>query len=482
MARRNRGETARVDRLFRSGTAAGVADELLLERFATRHDEAAEAAFAAIVERHGPMVLGVCRRVLADPDDAADAFQATFLVLVRKAETVARRRSLGPWLYGVALRVSARSKSESARRRTVERRAGALRETAVEPPAHRGEVWDGVDRLPESLRAAVVLCYLEGLTHEQAAARLDWPVGTVRSRLARARDRLRRRFARLGLEPTTALAALPPIAASPLPTALVESTVRASMLHAVRNAFEAGLVSASVVSLTEGVIRAMITTKLRAAGAALATSLFVASAGVLAYQEGEAPKTEPAPPAKAAPSKAAPAPKVVSPRARRMAWYAEAIPNHARLAATLQAMGNLEKAAQHTEILQRLSHEWNWKVRHFDEARFPDSAYEPPDNPPSTYEFIPPRAEIRAVEYDLAFPLIREKSVEPPQPSSGTVTRPSDADVQTRIERVERKLDDVLKVLEAMNTVQGSGGRFPPKYPNPDLPAADEPRVLDPVR
>ena len=131
------------------------------------------------------MVLAVCRRVLGDPHDAEDAFQATFLVLVRKAGSIRKRGSLADWLHGVAFRVSAHARADSARRRAVERRAGTGASIAYETiPADR-DVWDEVERLPRDLRAAVVLCYLEGLTHEQAAGRLGWPVGTVRSRLAR---------------------------------------------------------------------------------------------------------------------------------------------------------------------------------------------------------------------------------------------------------------------------------------------------------
>ena len=190
-----------IDQLFRTGTAAGLSDEQLLERFATRHDEAAEAAFAALMERHGPMVLSVCRRTLTDPHDALDAFQATFLVLIRKAGSVRKRGSLASWLFGVARRVSARARRAATRRREVERSAERRNVVASETATACGEVWEEVDRLPETLRAAVVLCYLEGLTHEQAADRLGWPVGTVRSRLARARNRLRARLARRGLGP-----------------------------------------------------------------------------------------------------------------------------------------------------------------------------------------------------------------------------------------------------------------------------------------
>src|SRR6478752_2849692 len=113
-----------ISRLFRTGTAAGLSDSELLERFLLRHDEAAEAAFAALVERHGPMVLAVCRRVLSDTHDAQDAFQATFLVLVHKASTIRKRGSIADWLHGVALRVAAHTRADSARRRAVERQVG----------------------------------------------------------------------------------------------------------------------------------------------------------------------------------------------------------------------------------------------------------------------------------------------------------------------------------------------------------------------
>src|SRR4029077_4544240 len=146
-----------IGRLFRTGTVAGLSDAQLLERFILRHDEAAEAAFAALVERHGPMVLAVCRRVLNDPHDAQDAFQATFLVLVRKASTVRRRQSVAEWLYGVALRVSAHSWADSARRRSVERQAGTRSSTTYEMTPADLDVWDEVEHLPRDLRAAVVL-------------------------------------------------------------------------------------------------------------------------------------------------------------------------------------------------------------------------------------------------------------------------------------------------------------------------------------
>jgi RNA polymerase sigma factor (sigma-70 family) len=274
-----------IGRLFRTGTAAGLSDAQLLERFLLCHDEAAEAAFAALVERHGPMVLAVCRRVLNDPHDAQDALQATFLVLVRKAATIRKRGSLADWLHGVALRVSAHARADSARRRAIERRAGTESSIVYEMPAADREVWEEVEHLAQNLRAVVMLCYLEGLTHEQAARRLGWPVGTVRSRLARARDRLRTRLTRRGLAPDTAFLPMLSFRSSSLPEGLIDATVQAAMLIAARDAAEAGLVSASAAALTEGVLRTMLITKLKTAAVILMAAGAIASGvGLYAYQ------------------------------------------------------------------------------------------------------------------------------------------------------------------------------------------------------
>ena len=154
-----------------------------------------EAAFETILARHGGLVWTVCRQVLGDAHAAEDAFQATFLVLVRRAASLRVREqgSLGPWLYGVAYRIALKARQGAARRRTRERRVA---KTAVETPSDAVEhdelhalLHDEVNRLPAKYRAPVVLCYFEGRTHEEAAAALQWPVGTVRSRLSRARDR-----------------------------------------------------------------------------------------------------------------------------------------------------------------------------------------------------------------------------------------------------------------------------------------------------
>jgi RNA polymerase sigma factor (sigma-70 family) len=191
-------------------------DRALLGRFLAEHDE---AAFAALVQRHGPMVLGVCRRVLGDVHAAEDAFQATFLVLVRRAAD-ATRDHLGPWLYGVAYRTALKARVAALRRAAREQKAAAGRPVmAPESPhgspevAELGSVLDEeLGRLPGELRTAVVMCDLEGVSRREAARRLGWPESTLSSRLTLARDRLVKRLTRRGVAPVVAglVAAVPP--------------------------------------------------------------------------------------------------------------------------------------------------------------------------------------------------------------------------------------------------------------------------------
>src|SRR5262249_12099560 len=193
-------------------------------RFASGRDEGGEAAFAALVARHGPMVLGVCRQLLGDHQHAEDAFQAVFLVLARKAHSIREPELLGNWLYGVALRTARKARTRLARRRQTEERGAAGRPEAR--PAVQAEqvinreqaeaLHRGLDRLRGAFRTPVVLCYFEGLSPDEAAARLRWPSGTLRSRLVRARDKLRRGLARRSvvLSTTAMAAALAPRSAS----------------------------------------------------------------------------------------------------------------------------------------------------------------------------------------------------------------------------------------------------------------------------
>jgi polysaccharide export outer membrane protein len=205
------GFTDHMQVLFGVGTCAGMTDGQLLERFLAGRNDGGELAFEALVTRHGPMVMRTCRNLLDDPHDVHDAFQAVFLVLARRASAIRDRESVGGWLYGVAARVAARARVGAIRRNIRDRRTNQAAQSIVAvasdqndaPTIERNEgaeiVHHELGRLPEKYRAPVVLCYLEGLTHDEAAARLSWPVGTVRSRLARARDTLRTRLARRGM-------------------------------------------------------------------------------------------------------------------------------------------------------------------------------------------------------------------------------------------------------------------------------------------
>src|SRR4051812_36972860 len=190
--------------LFEDGNLAGLTDGQLLERFANRRGESAETAFAALVERHGPMVLRACRGILRDDHEAMDAFQATFLVLVHKGRSLWVRDSLGPWLHRVACRSAGRARAASGRRRSLAR---GLAESVVGRGGggDRGglvaAVHEELDRLPERYRVPILLCDLEGRTCEDAARHMGCPVGTIGSRLARGRERLRDRLARRGLAP-----------------------------------------------------------------------------------------------------------------------------------------------------------------------------------------------------------------------------------------------------------------------------------------
>jgi RNA polymerase sigma factor (sigma-70 family) len=249
------GTTHHLRVLFEAGSVVGLSDRELLDGFASGRDE---AAFTALVDRHGPMVQRVCGEVMGNFHDAQDAFQAKFLVLARHASSIRRRDSLASWLYGVALRVSASARSAAARRRVHERNRAALRADQVVEEETCGEIFGPLlhaelGRLPERFRAAVVLCFMEGRTYGEAAQVLRCPVGTIKSRLATARERLRRRLGRL------APASLPGSMRSegadgsfavplPLPASLVEATVAAAVGRATAAA-AARLASCALCSM-----------------------------------------------------------------------------------------------------------------------------------------------------------------------------------------------------------------------------------------
>jgi RNA polymerase sigma factor (sigma-70 family) len=211
---------------------AALSDGQLLQRFARSQDA---AAFAALIQRHGPMVLGVCRRVLNHEQEAEDAFQATFLVLVRRAGTLERPELLGNWLYGVAFRTAHKARARLARRRHHERQAQPM--PPAEPPDPlawqelRGVLDQELRELPAKYRVPLVLCYLEGMTNEEAARRLGWPTGSMSYRLARGRQLLRDRLRqRRQMLPTMFLATLLKQATpEEVPADLAASTLHAAL-------------------------------------------------------------------------------------------------------------------------------------------------------------------------------------------------------------------------------------------------------------
>jgi RNA polymerase sigma factor (sigma-70 family) len=262
-------------------------DAQLLEAFISRHDE---AAFTALVRRHGPMVLGVCKRVLQNVHDAEDAFQATFLILARRADTIGNPAALPGWLHEVARRTAARARTTKATRRMHERRVPDMPKTDFIADVAWRDLQpildEEVGRLPEQCRVPFVLCYLEGYTYEKAAAKLRCLPGTISRRLARARELLRRRLTQRGLAlPAGVLAAALSQNTAPaaMATPLAASTVKVALASAAGTA-AAGVVSAKVAALVDGGLRAMALTTTRFFTVLLlAVSLLAVSGGGLAY-------------------------------------------------------------------------------------------------------------------------------------------------------------------------------------------------------
>lgn len=293
-------------RLFSEGTMTGASESELLERFLSQRDE---AAFEAILRRHGPMVLAICRRILADPNDVDDAFQATFLVLVKKAGSIRDRKVLGTWLHGVARRVAVRARVNARRRRDHER--GSSEMTAWQARSSgdpdrdelRAIIDEEVTRLTEKYRTALVLCDLEGQTHEEAAANLRCPVGTVKSRLARAREALRSRLVRRGFAPSAAIVAgwLAPEPASAVTSKMISTTINAAVRLLAGRKLAAGVVSAAVAALVEQTLRGVSMNALKIMGVLTTAGVIVTSAGTFAYQTAakQAPNAATAPRQKA---------------------------------------------------------------------------------------------------------------------------------------------------------------------------------------
>jgi RNA polymerase sigma factor (sigma-70 family) len=250
-------------RVLRAHDGDGRTDGQLLERFLVHQDE---AAFAALVRRHGPMVFGVCRRILGNEADSEDSFQATFLVLVRKAPSLTSRSILGDWLHGVARFTALKAKAAATHRRAKEQAMARPDSTAEEVRNDWLPLLDEeLARLPEKYRLPIVLCDLEGKTRHEAAKQLGWPEGTVAGRLARARTTLAKALARHGVVfsgGTLAVAISQNVASACVPGSLVFTTVKAASMSAAGKAV-AGVVSAKVAALADGVMKAMLLTKLK---------------------------------------------------------------------------------------------------------------------------------------------------------------------------------------------------------------------------
>jgi RNA polymerase sigma factor (sigma-70 family) len=284
------------------GDDADRTDAELLRRFVAERDE---AAFTTLVQRYGPLVLGVCQRVLHHRQDAEDAFQATFLVLLHKAGSIKQPELVGNWLYGVAHFTAKNAKVSAARRRARERQ---VTEMAPAQDVVGEDVWrelrplldEELSRLPEKYRVPIVLCELHGKSRKEVARLLDCPEGTVSSRLARGRELLRTRLARRGVTLSAvalagALAHDSALAAVPAP--LAARTIETVMRVAAAPVPGAGIVSNQVAALTEGVLKTMFLAKLKMATALLVALALLTGAGVLARQ---ALVDEPAPPKAAA--------------------------------------------------------------------------------------------------------------------------------------------------------------------------------------
>jgi RNA polymerase sigma factor (sigma-70 family) len=266
---------------------AGLPDSTLLGMFVDQSDA---VAFEALLLRHGPMVHGVCKRILGNPHDAQDAAQATFLVLINKAKSVRRRAMIGNWLYGVARQTAIRMRSQNAKRWRREKQVAAM----PEPQAKTSETtddWETLDqelsRLPETYRIAIILCDLEGKTRKQAARQLAWPEGTLSTRLTRGRNMLAKRLAKRGLVLSVealALALGQNLASASLSPGVVSATVKAASILAAGKVVAAGLISAKVVALTKGTVLSMFLTKVKTKTAVVLVAGILGAGGLAMTQ------------------------------------------------------------------------------------------------------------------------------------------------------------------------------------------------------
>jgi RNA polymerase sigma factor (sigma-70 family) len=310
-ASRISGAIQRHRRVLLSRDEAGLTDGQLLEDYLSH---AEEAALAALVRRHGPMVWGVCRRVLRSHHDAEDAFQATFLVLVRRAASIVPREMVANWLYGVAHQTALKARATAAKRMARERQVTEM----PEPAAAEQDAWrdlrplldQELSRLPEKYRAVIVQCDLEGKTRKEAGRQLGVPDGTIAGWLARARRMLARRLGRRGVVLSAGVLATllsQKAASAAVPASVLGSTIKAARLFAAGQAAASGVISVQVAALTEGVLRSMVLYQAKLAlWAALTIGLLVGGWGVYSTRaagRSERPVASADRPAPAAPAR-----------------------------------------------------------------------------------------------------------------------------------------------------------------------------------
>jgi formylglycine-generating enzyme len=269
-----------------------LTDEQLLSAFLDRRED---AAFEAMVRRHGAMVFGVCRRILHDRHDAEDAFQATFMVFIRKSAGIGNPERLAQWLYGVANRSAWQARKKAARRRAGERQVWDMAQRQSPSDEAIQELLPFLDeelsRLPDKYKVPIILCDLEGRTRKEAAKQLKIPEGTLSTRLMRGREMLAKRLARHGTALSAgalALALTQSLANAAVPPSLVASTVKAGLLLAAGKTTATGVLSVTVAALTEKVVKTMFLSKLKMVAVLLLAGTFVGGGGLVAYRTVEA--------------------------------------------------------------------------------------------------------------------------------------------------------------------------------------------------
>src|SRR5438445_829865 len=318
-----------IHRIALGRDSVGMTDGELLKRFVAHQDK---GAFEALVRRYGPLVLGVCRRVLHQRQDAEDAFQATFLVLLHKASSIAQPELVGNWLYGVAHYTAKNAKASAARRRARERGMTEMPRAQLVADEDglqelRPLLDEEISRLPEKYRVPVVLCELQGKSRKEVARHVGCPEGTISSRLARARQLLRQRLLKRGLTLSAgslAVALSQDVVLASVPAPLVSSTIKTAALIAASPEATAGVVSAQVAALTEGVLKTMFLAKLKTATAVLLAVSILTGAAMLTHQavaakqsdaaSGAAQKAPGDENAKADPGKASRKPQLSAPK------------------------------------------------------------------------------------------------------------------------------------------------------------------------